>query len=249
MCQKCLKVCASKPPYRKEKYCCFGLDLFKLQENRLPSFFIPSREALFYFPCLLAHHNKLTIFNSESSFNLQSNRTTFFFLLLVPAKWKNSALGQQVAGWHHWQVPYIGNKCQKTFICPNIDQMREHILLWLSSGNTECVPLTNTRDFLPHSCMSPFLLRLPSVLALVFFILVIPGFASFPENCYCFVFPIHILFFFLFCCMETLCCTSVSIFLALLFLAYLFMFLCSICLCTALRVSWETVVPSICTYK
>lgn len=147
MCQKCLKVCASQPPYGKEKYWCFSLGLFKPQENRLPSFFIPSREALFCFPCLLAHHNKLVIFNSESSFRLGSNRITFFSHYWCQQNEKHSTLGQQVAGWHHWRVPYIGNKCQKTLICPNIDQTRDHILLWLSSGNTKCIALPNTRDF------------------------------------------------------------------------------------------------------
>lgn len=174
----------------------FSLDLFKLQENRLPSFFIPSREALFYFPCLLAHHNKLAFFNSESSFRLGSRKITWVFFATGASKMEE--LGQQVAGWHHWRVPYIGNKCQKTLICPNVDQTREHIFLWLSSGNTNLSSTSKYKGFLPHSCMSPFLLRLPSVLALVFFILVIPGFASFPENCYCFVFPIHILFSFFF---------------------------------------------------
>jgi len=46
--------------------------------------------------------------------------------------------------------------------------------------------------------MLPFPLRLLSVLAFVFFILVNSGFAFFPENCYCLVFPIHILFSFFF---------------------------------------------------
>ena len=78
MCQKCLKACASKPPYGKEKYSCFGLGLFKPQENRLASLFILSREALFCFPCSPAFHNKLLIFNSEASFRLGSNRITVF---------------------------------------------------------------------------------------------------------------------------------------------------------------------------
>lgn len=150
MCQKCLKVCASKPPYGKKKYCCFSLGSFiKPQENRLASFFIPSREALFCFPCLLAHHNKLAIFNSESSFSLGNNRMTFFFLLLVPAKWKNTVHWDS-----RWQVGTIGEcpiletfKCQKTLICPSIDQTRDRIPLWLSSGNTKCIALPNARDF------------------------------------------------------------------------------------------------------
>lgn len=139
----------------------FSLHLFKLQENRLPSFFIPSREALFYFPCLLAHHNKLAFFNSESSFRLGSRRITWGFFATGASKMEK--LGQQVAGWHYWWVPYIGNKCQKTLICPNVDQMREHIFLWLSSGKTNLSSTSKYKGFLPHSCMSPFLLRLPSV--------------------------------------------------------------------------------------
>lgn len=160
---------------------------------------------------------------------------------------KHSTLGQQVADWHHWRVPYTGNKCQETLICPSIHQMRECIPLWLSSGNTKCIAL-------PKGIFTSFLhVTFPAKTSKHFGF----SFLYFGDSWFCLLswellllcLPHSYSFFFLFCCMETLCCTSVSIFLALLFLAYLFMFLCFICLCTALRVSWETVVPSICTYK
>lgn len=198
MCQKCLKVCASQPPYGKEKYWCFSLGLFKPQENRLPSFFIPSREALFCFPCLLAHHNKLVIFNSESSFRLGSNRITFFSHYWCQQNGKTQYVGTAggrlapLASAIYWKQ--MSENLNLSQYRSNERSHTSLVIFW----KYKMYSTSKYKGFLPHFCMSPLLLRLPSVLALVFFILVIPGFASFPENCYCFVFPIHILFSFFF---------------------------------------------------